>query len=126
MRGGWKNGGRYALREWQEDRGWGVFWTTSELSVSAPTSGRTAAQDEGEWRKTEEQGAERFMAKRERERLNNNYGSSKKAGHCCDKRSLDLRKSRERGRVLQISVSNGRPCVVFWYNYCILTNSEHA
>ena len=42
--------------------GWGVSWTTSELSASTPTSA-TAAQDEGEWRRTAEQGAEHFMAK---------------------------------------------------------------
>ena len=47
----------------QEKNGWGVSWTMPELSVSAPTSGRTAAQDEGGWHKTAEQGAERFMAK---------------------------------------------------------------
>ena len=39
--------------------GWGVSWTTSELLASTPAN----AQDEGEWRKTAEQGAERFMAK---------------------------------------------------------------
>ena len=42
----------------------GVSWTTSELSISTTTSEwTTAAQDEGEWRKTVEQGAGRFMAK---------------------------------------------------------------
>ena len=42
---------------------WGVSWTTSELSVSTPTSEKwtTAAQDEGECRKTAEQGVERFI-----------------------------------------------------------------
>ena len=45
---------------------WGVSWTTtSELSASTSTSQwTTAAQDEGEWWcRTEEQGAEHFMAK---------------------------------------------------------------
>ena len=41
--------------------GWGVFWTTSELSASTPTSGRLLP--EGEWCRTAEQGAEDFMAK---------------------------------------------------------------
>ena len=42
----------------------GVSWTTSELSASTPTSQwTTAAQDEREWRRTAEQGAEHFMAK---------------------------------------------------------------
>ena len=47
--------------------GWRVSWTTSELSASTPTSGAdqwtTAAQDEGEWRRTAKQGAEHFMTK---------------------------------------------------------------
>ena len=44
--------------------GWGVSWTISEFSASTPTSGRLhAAQDEREWRRTAEQGAEHFMAK---------------------------------------------------------------
>ena len=34
----------------------------------------TAAQDEGEWRKTVEQGAERFMAKLPRKKLRLDYG----------------------------------------------------
>ena len=44
---------------------WGVSWTISELSASTPTSQwTTAAQDdEGEWRRTAEQGAGHFMAK---------------------------------------------------------------
>ena len=41
---------------------WGVSWTTSELSASTPTSGRLP-ENEGEWRRTAEQGAEHFMAK---------------------------------------------------------------
>ena len=45
--------------------GWGVSWTISELSASTPTSGRRlhAAQNEGGWRRTAEQGAEHFIAK---------------------------------------------------------------
>ena len=41
----------------QEKERMGCFlWTTSELSASMP-------QDEGEWRRTTEQGAEHFMTK---------------------------------------------------------------
>ena len=44
--------------------GWGVSWTTSELSASTPTSGRLQPRTRGnEWRRTAEQGAEHFMAK---------------------------------------------------------------
>ena len=43
--------------------GWGVSCMTFELSVSTPTSGRLQPRTRGEWRKTAEQGAERFMAK---------------------------------------------------------------
>ena len=39
---------------------WGVSWTTSELSASTPTRGRL----QGEWRRTVEQGADHFVAKR--------------------------------------------------------------
>ena len=56
-RGLWGGGGR-------KKSGWGVSWVTLELSVSTPTSQwTTAAQDDGEWRRTAEQGAEHYMAK---------------------------------------------------------------
>ena len=44
--------------------GWGVSWTTDlrAFGINAD-QWTTAAQDEGEWRRTAEQGAERFMAK---------------------------------------------------------------
>ena len=64
-----RNGVRRGLRgAGRKKSGWGVSWTTSELSALTPTSGpyysiMTAAQDEGEWHRTAEQGAERFMAK---------------------------------------------------------------
>ena len=41
----------------------GVLWTTSELSVSTPTSGPLQPKTKREWRRTAEQGAGRFMAK---------------------------------------------------------------
>ena len=47
----------------RKKNGWGASWTISELSASTPTSGTTAAKDEGGWRRTSEQGAEHFMAK---------------------------------------------------------------
>ena len=47
----------------RKNSGWGVSWTTSELSVSTSTSGRLQPQGEGEWRRTAEQGVEHFMAK---------------------------------------------------------------
>ena len=45
---------------------WRVFWTTSEFSVSTPASGRVQPRTRGEWRKTAEQGAERFTVKMDR------------------------------------------------------------
>ena len=44
--------------------GWVVSWTTSlkAFRINAD-QWTTAAQDEGEWRRTAEQGAEHFMAK---------------------------------------------------------------
>ena len=48
--------GRGAVWGARKKSGWGVSWTISELSA-------TAAQNEGEWRRTAEQGAEDFMAK---------------------------------------------------------------
>ena len=42
--------------------GWGVSWTTSVFGINAD-QWMTAAQDEGEWRRTAEQRAECFMAK---------------------------------------------------------------
>ena len=42
--------------------GWRISWTTSEPSASAPTT-TAAAHDEGEWRRTAEQGGGHFMAK---------------------------------------------------------------
>ena len=46
----------------QEKSGWGVSWTTSELSASTPT------RDEGEWRRTAEQGAEHYRRNRSLQR----------------------------------------------------------
>ena len=41
-----------------------VFWMTSELSVITPTNGQLQPRtDDGEWRKTSDQGAEYFRAK---------------------------------------------------------------
>ena len=42
---------------------WGVSWTISKLSGINADQWTIAAQDEGEWRRTAEQGAEHFMAK---------------------------------------------------------------
>ena len=45
-----------------KSNGWGVSWTTSELRHQRQPV-KTAAQDEGGWRKTAGRGEERFMAK---------------------------------------------------------------
>ena len=56
-------GGRRLLGGGKKKIGWGgVSWTTSELSVSTPTSGRLQPRTRGnEWLKTAKQGAERFV-----------------------------------------------------------------
>ena len=52
-------GGAGQGKEWV----WGVSLTTSEFSVSTPTSGRLQPRTGGGWRRTAEHGAEHFMAK---------------------------------------------------------------
>ena len=43
--------------------GWGVSWTISELSASAPTSGRLQPRTRGNGAERQNEGAEHFMAK---------------------------------------------------------------
>ena len=49
----------------RKNNGWGVSWTTSlrAFGINTDQSTTTTAQDKGEWRKTAEEGAGRFMAK---------------------------------------------------------------
>ena len=61
-----RTGGGRGLRgggQGKDKSGWGVSWMTPELSASTPNQWTTTAQDEGEWRKAAEQGAEPFMTK---------------------------------------------------------------
>ena len=46
----------------RKKRGWGASWTTSAFGINTD-QWTPAAQDEGEWRRTAEQGAEHFMTK---------------------------------------------------------------
>ena len=53
------------MRGARKKSGWSISWTMSELSVGINADQWTAAaQDEGKWRRTAEQGAEHLMAKR--------------------------------------------------------------
>ena len=57
-------GGAGCVGAWKKS-GWGVSWTTSlrAFGINADQWWTTAAQDEGKWRRTAEQGAENFIAK---------------------------------------------------------------
>ena len=53
------------MRGARKKTGRSISWTMSELSVGINADQwTTAAQDEGKWRRTAEQGAEHFMVKR--------------------------------------------------------------
>ena len=56
-------GGARAAWGGRKKSGWGVSWMTSRAFGINADQWTTAAQDEGEWRRTAEQGAEHFMAK---------------------------------------------------------------
>ena len=59
------DGGRGLRGEERRKRGWGVSLMTSKLfGINANERTTAAAQDEGRWSMTAEQGAEHFMAKR--------------------------------------------------------------
>ena len=58
-----RNGGGRGLRRGQKKEWMGCFLDDFRAFGINADQWTTAAQDEGEWRKTAEQGAERFMTK---------------------------------------------------------------